>query len=352
MKKQSMKAKTTTQLGMIGLGRMGANMVRRLIKDGHQCVVFDRSPDAVKDLVKEKAVGAASLADLVKKLNKPRAVWLMVPAAAVDGTIADLSPLLEGGDILIDGGNSYYVDDIQRAKELAAKGVHYVDVGTSGGVWGLERGFCMMIGGESDVLQHLDSIFATLAPGIGDLPRTPGRESRAGTAERGYLHCGPNGAGHFVKMVHNGIEYGIMAAYAEGLGVLKAANIGKQQNEADAETTPLRDPGRYQYDLNLADVAEVWRRGSVIASWLLDLTASALAVDPTLTKFAGRVSDSGEGRWTIKAAIDEGVPVPVLTTALYERFASRGEADYQDKLLSAMRFGFGGHLEKTGDKKQ
>jgi 6-phosphogluconate dehydrogenase len=352
MKKQSMKAKTTMQLGMIGLGRMGANIVRRLIKDGHQCVVFDRSPDAVKDLVKEKAVGAASLADLVKKLNKPRAVWLMVPAAAVDGTIADLSPLLEGGDILIDGGNSYYVDDIQRAKELAAKGVHYVDVGTSGGVWGLERGFCMMIGGESNVVQHLDSIFATLAPGIGDLPRTPGRESRAGTAERGYLHCGPNGAGHFVKMVHNGIEYGIMAAYAEGLGVLKAANIGKQQNEADAETTPLRDPGRYQYDLNLADVAEVWRRGSVIASWLLDLTASALAVDPKLTKFAGRVSDSGEGRWTIKAAIDEGVPVPVLTTALYERFASRGEADYQDKLLSAMRFGFGGHLEKTGDKKQ
>jgi 6-phosphogluconate dehydrogenase len=352
MKKQSMKAKTTMQLGMIGLGRMGANMVRRLIKDGHQCVVFDRSPDAVKDLVKEKAVGAASLADLAKKLNKPRAVWLMVPAAAVDGTIADLSPLLEGGDILIDGGNSYYVDDIQRAKELAAKGIHYVDVGTSGGVWGLERGYCMMIGGESDVVQHLDSIFATLAPGIGDLPRTPGRESLGGTAERGYLHCGPNGAGHFVKMVHNGIEYGIMAAYAEGLGVLKAANIGKEQNEADAETTPLRDPGRYQYDLNLADVAEVWRRGSVIASRLLDLTASALAVDAKLTKFAGRVSDSGEGRWTIKAAIDEGVPVPVLTTALYERFASRGEADFQDKLLSAMRFGFGGHLEKTGDKKQ
>jgi 6-phosphogluconate dehydrogenase len=347
-----MKAKTTMQLGMIGLGRMGANMVRRLIKDGHQCVVFDRSPDAVKDLVKEKAVGAASLADLVKKLNKPRSVWLMVPAAAVDGTIADLSPLLEGGDILIDGDNSYYVDDIRRAKELAAKGIHYVDVGTSGGVWGLERGYCMMIGGESDAVKRLAPIFASLAPGVGDLPRTPGRERRAGTAEQGYLHCGPNGAGHFVKMVHNGIEYGIMAAYAEGLGVLKAANIGKQQNEADAETTPLRDPGRYQYDLNLADVAEVWRRGSVIASWLLDLTASALAVDPKLTKFAGRVSDSGEGRWTIKAAIDEGVPVPVLTTALYERFASRGEADYQDKLLSAMRFGFGGHLEKTGDKKQ
>ncbi len=326
---------------------MGANMVRRLIKDGHQCVVFDRSPDAVKALVKEKAAGAASLADLVKKLKKPRSVWLMVPAAVVDNSIADLSPLLEAGDILIDGGNSYYVDDIRRAKELAPKGIHYVDVGTSGGVWGLERGYCMMIGGESDVVQRLDPIFATLAPGIGDLPRTPGREKLGGTAEQGYLRCGPNGAGHFVKMVHNGIEYGIMAAYAEGLGVLKAANIGRQQNEADAETTPLRDPGRYQYDLNLADVAEVWRRGSVIASWLLDLTASALAVDAKLTKFAGRVSDSGEGRWTIKAAIDEGVPVPVLTTALYERFASRGEADYQDKLLSAMRFGFGGHLEKT-----
>ena len=346
-----MKEKTTMQLGMIGLGRMGANMVRRLIKDGHQCVVFDRSPDAVKDLVKEKAVGAASLADFVKKLNKPRAVWLMVPAAVVDSTIADLSPLLEAGDILIDGGNSYYVDDIRRAKELASKGIHYVDVGTSGGVWGLERGYCMMIGGESDVVQRLDPIFATLAPGIGDLPRTPGRENLGGTAEQGYLHCGPNGAGHFVKMVHNGIEYGIMAAYAEGLGVLKAANIGKQQHEADAETTPLRDPEHYQYDLNLADVAEVWRRGSVIASWLLDLTASALAEDPKLAKFAGRVSDSGEGRWTIKAAIDEGVPVPVLTTALYERFASRGEADYQDKLLSAMRFGFGGHVEKAGGKK-
>ena len=345
-----MKAKTTMQLGMIGLGRMGANMVRRLIKDGHQCVVFDRSPDAVKDLVKEKAAGAASLADLVKKLNKPRAVWLMVPAAVVDQVDCRFVASAGGGDILIDGGNSYYVDDIRRAKELASKGIHYVDVGTSGGVWGLERGYCMMIGGESDVVQRLDPIFATLAPGIGDLPRTPGRENLGGTAEQGYLHCGPNGAGHFVKMVHNGIEYGIMAAYAEGLGVLKAANIGKQQSEADAETTPLRDPGRYQYDLNLADVAEVWRRGSVIASWLLDLTASALAADPKLTKFAGRVSDSGEGRWTIKAAIDEGVPVPVLTTALYERFASRGEADYQDKLLSAMRFGFGGHLEKAGGK--
>jgi 6-phosphogluconate dehydrogenase len=345
-----MKAKTTMQIGMIGLGRMGANMVRRLIKGGHECVVFDRSPEAVKDLVKDHAVGTTSLADLVKKLEKPRAVWLMVPAAAVDKSMADLVPMLEAGDILIDGGNSYYVDDIRRAKELASKGIHYVDVGTSGGVWGLERGYCMMIGGESDVVQRLDPIFATLAPGIGDLPRTPGRENLGGTAEQGYLHCGPNGAGHFVKMVHNGIEYGIMAAYAEGLGVLKAANIGKQQNEADAETTPLRDPGRYQYDLNLTDVAEVWRRGSVIASWLLDLTASALAVDPKLTKFAGRVSDSGEGRWTIKAAIDEGVPVPVLTTALYERFASRGEADFQDKLLSAMRFGFGGHVEKAGVK--
>ena len=334
------------QLGMIGLGRMGANMVRRLIKGGHECVVFDRSPEAVKDLVKEKAIGANSLADLVSKLEKPRAVWLMVPAAVVDQSIADLLPLLEAGDILIDGGNSYYVDDIRRAKELAAKGIHYVDVGTSGGVWGLERGYCMMIGGESDVVQHLDPIFATLAPGIGNIPRTPGREQLGGTAEQGYLHCGPNGAGHFVKMVHNGIEYGIMAAYAEGLGVLKCANIGRERSQADAETTPLRDPEDYQYNLNLADVAEVWRRGSVIASWLLDLTASALIADPQLARFAGRVSDSGEGRWTIKAAIDEGVPVPVLTTALYERFASRGDADYQDKLLSAMRFGFGGHVEQ------
>jgi 6-phosphogluconate dehydrogenase len=346
-----MKAKRTMQLGMIGLGRMGSNMVRRLIKDGHQCVVFDRSAQAMKDLAKENALGATSLADFVKRLNKPRAVWLMVPAGVVGGSIADLSPLLEPDDILIDGGNSYYVDDIRRAKELAAKGVHYVDVGTSGGVWGLERGYCMMIGGESDVVQHLDPIFATLAPGIGNIPRTPGRENLGGTAERGYLYCGPNGAGHFVKMVHNGIEYGIMAAYAEGLGVLNAANAGTRQREADAETTPLRDPENYQFDLNLADISEVWRRGSVIASWLLDLTASALAVDPKLAKFEGRVSDSGEGRWTIKAAIDEGVPVPVLTTALYERFASRGEADYQDKLLSAMRFGFGGHLEKATAKK-
>ena len=334
------------QLGMIGLGRMGANMVRRLIRNNHQCVVFDRSQQSVSDLAKEKAVGAASLADFVKKLEKPRAVWLMVPAAVVDQSIADLRPLLEAGDILIDGGNSYYVDDIRRAKELATKKIHYVDVGTSGGVWGLERGYCMMIGGEKEVVEHLDPIFATLAPGAGDIPRTPDRPQNKGTAENGYLHCGPNGAGHFVKMVHNGIEYGIMAAYAEGLGVLRDANIGKKQSDVDAETTPLRDPEHYQYDLDLGEISEVWRRGSVIASWLLDLTAGALVKDANLSQFAGRVSDSGEGRWTIKAAIDEGVPVPVLTTALYERFASRGEADYQDKLLSAMRFGFGGHLEK------
>jgi 6-phosphogluconate dehydrogenase len=326
---------------------MGANMVRRLIKKGHHCVVYDRSPQTVNDLVKEEAVGASSLVDLVKKLEKPRAVWLMVPAAIVDKTLADLLPALESGDILIDGGNSYYVDDLRRAKELATKKIHYVDVGTSGGVWGLERGYCMMIGGEPAIVKHLDPIFAALAPGQGkEIPRTPGRERLGGTAEQGYLHCGPNGAGHFVKMVHNGIEYGIMAAYAEGLGVLRNANIGKQERAVDAETTPLRDPEHYQYDLDLRDVAEVWRRGSVIASWLLDLTASALVEDPELKKFAGRVSDSGEGRWTIKAAIDEAVPVPVLSTALYERFSSRGEADYQDKLLSAMRFGFGGHIEK------
>lgn len=340
------------QLGMVGLGRMGANMVRRLLRGGHACVVFDRAPQAVADLAKEQAVGANSPAELVKKLAQPRAIWLMVPAAAVDQTIAEFAPLLSRGDILIDGGNSYYVDDIRRAKELSARGIHYVDVGTSGGVWGLERGYCMMIGGEDDVAQHLDPIFATLAPGIGEIGRTPGRERLEGTAEQGYLHCGANGAGHFVKMVHNGIEYGIMAAYAEGLGVLKAANVGKQRSETDAETTPLRNPEHYQFDLNLTDITEVWRRGSVIASWLLDLTASALAADPKLAQFAGRVSDSGEGRWTIKAAIDEGVPVPVLTTALYERFASRGEADFQDKLLSAMRFGFGGHLEKPVAKVQ
>src|SRR5262245_60359044 len=335
------------QLGMIGLGRMGANMVRRLIKNGHQCVVYDRSPEAVAGLVKEKAVGVPSLGDLVKKLEKPRAVWLMVPAAVVDHSIADLSKLLESDDILIDGGNSYYIDDIRRAKELSGKNIHYVDVGTSGGVWGLERGYCMMIGGEKDVVKHLDPIFAALAPGVGDIPRTPGREKIGGTAEQGYLHCGSDGAGHFVKMVHNGIEYGVMAAYAEGLGVLKGANAGMAKHEVDAETTPLRDPEHYQYDLNLRDVTEVWRRGSVIASWLLDLTASALAEDQHLKKFAGRVSESGEGRWTIKAAIDEAVPVPVLSTALYERFSSRGEGDYQDKVLSAMRFGFGGHLEKA-----
>jgi 6-phosphogluconate dehydrogenase len=340
------------QLGMIGLGRMGANMVRRLIKNGHTCVVFDRSPQAVAGLVKDHAIGADSLMDLVKKLEKPRALWLMVPAAVVDQTIADLLPHLEAGDILIDGGNSYYVDDIQRAKNLALRKIHYVDVGTSGGVWGLERGYCMMIGGERDVVQHLDPIFSALAPGIGDISRTPGREKLDGTAEQGYLHCGPNGGGHFVKMVHNGIEYGIMAAYAEGLSVLRSANVGKQRHGVDAETTPLRDPEHYQYDFNLRDVAEVWRRGSVIASWLLDLTATALVQDPVLSKFAGRVSDSGEGRWTIKAAIDEAVPTPVLTASLYERFSSRGEADYADKLLSAMRFEFGGHLEKPTEKSE
>jgi len=329
---------------------MGANMVRRLMRGGHNCVVFDRAPETVGELAREKAVPSSSLAELVKKLTAPRAVWLMVPAAVVDMTIADLLPHLEPDDILIDGGNSYYVDDIRRAKELGSKKLHYVDVGTSGGVWGLERGYCMMIGGEPDVVRHLDPIFATLGPGLGEIPRTPGREKLGGTAEQGYLHCGPNGAGHFVKMVHNGIEYGIMAAYAEGLGILKSANIGKKAHEVDAETTPLRDPEHYQYDLNLRDVAEVWRRGSVIASWLLDLTASALVDDPELKKFAGRVSDSGEGRWTIKAAIDEAVPTPVLSSALYERFSSRGEDDYANRLLSAMRYGFGGHLEKAAAK--
>jgi 6-phosphogluconate dehydrogenase len=334
------------QLGMIGLGRMGANMVRRLIKAGHECVVFDRTPKVVEDMVKEKAVGATSLADFVKKLQKPRALWLMVPAAVVDKSIADLLPHLEAGDIVIDGGNSYYIDDIRRAKELATKKINYVDVGTSGGVWGLERGYCMMIGGPKDAVQRLDPVFKTLAPGIGDIPRTPGREKVGGTAEQGYLHCGPSGAGHFVKMVHNGIEYGIMAAYAEGMAVLRHANVGKREHEIDAETTPLRDPEHYQYDLELRDIAEVWRRGSVIASWLLDLSATALLKDPTLAGFAGRVSDSGEGRWTIKAAIDEAVPAHVLTASLYERFSSRGEADFADKLLSAMRYEFGGHVEK------
>jgi 6-phosphogluconate dehydrogenase len=338
------------QLGMIGLGRMGANMVRRLLKGGHNCVAFDRSPRAVEELVREKAVGAASLADIVKKLDTPRAVWLMVPAAVVDQMIAELAPLLDAGDTLIDGGNSYYVDDIRRAGELAPKRIHYVDVGTSGGVWGLERGYCMMIGGPDQAVRRLDPVFKTLAPGAGDIPRTPGREKLGGTAEQGYLHCGPSGAGHFVKMVHNGIEYGVMAAYAEGLGVLRDANVGKRSGAIDAETTPLRDPGHYQYDLNLRDIAEVWRRGSVIASWLLDLTAAALVKDAALSDFAGRVSDSGEGRWTIKAAIDEAVPVPVLSAALYQRFSSRGDADFQDKLLSAMRLQFGGHLEKPAGK--
>jgi 6-phosphogluconate dehydrogenase len=339
------------QLGMVGLGRMGANMVRRLVRGGHECVAFDRSPKAVEELTKDKAKGASSLADLVKQLAKPRAVWLMVPAAAVDETIADILPALEAGDILIDGGNSYYIDDIRRAKELAAKKIHYVDVGTSGGVWGLERGYCMMIGGEPEIVKHLDPIFKTLAPGKGNAEPTPGRGNIGGTAENGYLHCGPNGGGHFVKMVHNGIEYGIMAAYAEGLSVIRDANVGKQTHTVDAETTPLRNPEEYQYDFNLRDITEVWRRGSVIASWLLDLTAASLVKDENLSDYGGRVSDSGEGRWTIKAAIDEGVPVPVLSAALYARFSSRGAADYQNKLLSAMRFQFGGHLEKPAGGK-
>jgi 6-phosphogluconate dehydrogenase len=329
---------------------MGANMVRRLIRAGHSCTVYDVFPKNVEELAKEKAIGSSSPQDLASKLQKPRAIWLMVPAAVVDETIAGLVPYLEPGDTLIDGGNSYYIDDIRRAKELAPKNINYVDVGTSGGVWGLERGYCMMIGGPAEVVQRLDPIFKTLAPGKGGIDRTPGREKLGGSAEEGYLHCGPNGGGHFVKMVHNGIEYGMMAAYAEGLNIIRSANVGKQKHEIDAETTPLRDPEHYQYDFNLADVAEVWRRGSVIASWLLDLTASALTGDPQLAKFAGRVSDSGEGRWTIKAAIDEAIPSPVLTTALYERFSSRGQADFADKLLSAMRYEFGGHLEKAAGK--
>jgi 6-phosphogluconate dehydrogenase len=335
------------QLAMVGLGRMGANMVRRLLQGGHQCVVFDKSPKAVSELTGEHAVGAASPAEMARKLTKPRAVWLMVPAAVVDQTIAEIVPHLEPGDILIDGGNSYYVDDIRRAKELAPKRINYLDVGTSGGIWGLERGYCMMIGGPKDAAQHLDPIFKTLAPGAGEIARTPGREKMGGTAEMGYLHCGPNGAGHFVKMVHNGIEYGLMAAYAEGFSILRHANLGERQHAIDAETTPLREPELYRYDLNIPDIAELWRRGSVVASWLLDLSAAALAKDAELAEFAGRVSDSGEGRWTIKAAIDEAVPVPVLATALFERFSSRGEADFADKLLSAMRYEFGGHLEKT-----
>ncbi len=335
------------QIGMIGLGRMGSNMVRRLLKGGHQCVVFDRSPKAVEELTLEKAVGASSLADFVKKLEKPRAIWLMVPGAFVDQLIADLVPDLEPGDILIDGGNSYYVDDIRRAEELAVNQIQYIDCGTSGGVKGLERGYCLMIGGPHDAVQRLEPVFKTLAPGAGDIPLTPGREKIGGTAQQGYLHCGPSGAGHFVKMVHNGIEYGMMASYAEGMDILVNANVGKSKQAADAETTPLRNPEEFQFDLNVRDIAEVWRRGSVIASWLLDLTAAALVEDPTLSKFDGRVSDSGEGRWTIKAAIDEAVPVPVLSTALYSRFSSRGDAQFADKLLSAMRFGFGGHVEKS-----
>ena len=339
------------QLGMVGLGRMGANMVRRLVAHGHECVVFDRSPKVVEDMAKEKSVtGSSTLADMVAKMAKPRAIWLMIPAGVVEETIQEIVPHLEAGDILIDGGNSYYIDDIRRAKQLAEKGINYVDVGTSGGVWGLERGYCMMIGGPDAAVQHLDPIFKAIAPGIGDIARTPGREKIGGTAEQGYLHCGASGGGHFVKMVHNGIEYGIMAAYAEGLGILKGANIGKHQGEIDAETTPLRDPELYQFDFNLTDVTEVWRRGSVIASWLLDLTASALLEDPEMSKFGGRVSDSGEGRWTIKAGIDEGVPTPVLATALYERFSSRGDGDFSNKLLSAMRYEFGGHLEKPAAK--
>ncbi|MFL5277020.1 MAG: phosphogluconate dehydrogenase (NAD(+)-dependent, decarboxylating) [Myxococcales bacterium] len=334
------------QMGMIGLGRMGANMVRRLVRAGHECVVFDRSPKTVEELARDKAVGSTSLQDFVRKLRKPRAIWMMIPAAIVDGMVSDLLPLVEEGDILIDGGNSYYVDDIRRAKELRAEGIHYVDVGTSGGVWGVERGYCQMIGGEAEIVNRLDPIFAALAPGIGAAPRTPGRERTTGTAEQGYLHCGPNGAGHFVKMVHNGIEYGLMAAYAEGLNILRGASVGKRRHDVDAETTPLRDPEHYQYDLNLVDVVELWRRGSVVGSWLLDLTAGELLGDPKLERFAGRVSDSGEGRWTIHAAIDEGVPSPVLTAALYERFTSRGEADFANRVLSAMRHAFGGHQEK------
>ncbi|MFI5197873.1 MAG: phosphogluconate dehydrogenase (NAD(+)-dependent, decarboxylating) [Thermoanaerobaculia bacterium] len=334
------------QLGMIGLGRMGANMVRRLMKSGHACVVFDRSAEAVKQLAREGAVGASSLDDFVARLTPPRAAWLMVPAAAVDGTLADLTTKMQKDDVVIDGGNSYYVDDIRRQKDLRPKGIHYVDVGTSGGVWGLERGYCMMIGGDTDAVRRLDPIFKAIAPGIGDIPRTSGREKMSGTAEEGYLHCGPAGAGHFVKMVHNGIEYGMMAAYTEGLNILKHANVGKNGREVDAETTPLRNPEHYEYDLNLPDIAEVWRRGSVIASWLLDLTAIALAKSPELESFSGRVSDSGEGRWTVMAAIDEGTPAEVLTAALYERFASQGGADFGNKLMSALRYEFGGHAEK------
>jgi len=336
------------QLAMVGLGRMGANMVRRLLRRGHDCVVFDAAPAAVQALAREGATAADSFADLVRRLHKPRAVWLMVPAAVVDETIASLEPLLESGDALVDGGNSYYVDDLRRSKALAARGIRYLDVGTSGGVWGLERGYCMMIGGDTSTVRRLDPIFATLAPGRGHIERTPGRtDAKQSTAEQGYFHCGSSGAGHFVKMVHNGIEYGLMAAYAEGLAILRAANSGRKAGAVDAETTPLRDPELYNFDIDLAEVAEVWRRGSVVASWLLDLAAAALLADPTLEGFAGRVSDSGEGRWTIKAAVDEGVPTPVLSAALYERFSSRGDALFQAKLLSALRRQFGGHEEKS-----
>jgi len=347
---QSTHGGEAMQIGMIGLGRMGANMVRRLLRGGHECVVFDRSPQAVAALVKEQAAGSASLAELAGKLRRPRALWLMVPAAAVDASLADLLPHLEAGDIVIDGGNSYYVDDIRRAQELQARSLRYVDVGTSGGVWGLERGYCMMIGGPDDAVKVLDPVFSTLSPGFGDIARTPGREAGRGTAEHGYLHCGPSGAGHFVKMIHNGIEYGLMAAYAEGMSILQNANVGTRPHAVDAETTPLRDAEHYRYDMNLADIAEVWRRGSVISSWLLDLTAAALAADPALARFGGRVADSGEGRWTIKAAIDEAVPAPVLTAALFERFSSRGAAGFQNQLMSAMRLGFGGHVELPESK--
>jgi 6-phosphogluconate dehydrogenase len=334
------------QLGMIGLGRMGANMVRRLVRGGHQCVVYDANPQSAQTLAGESAVAAASLEEFVQKLTPPRVAWLMVPAAVVDKMLGDLVALVQKDDIIIDGGNSYYIDDIRRAEALMPKGVHYVDVGTSGGIWGQERGYCMMIGGSEQAVRHLDPIFKTLAPGRGTIPRTPGREQIGGTAEDGYLHCGPTGAGHFVKMVHNGIEYGLMAAYGEGLNILRHANVGKRGRTIDAETTPLRNPEHYQYNFNLRDVAEVWRRGSVVASWLLDLTASALAKDPDLAKFSGHVSDSGEGRWTITAAIDEGAPAPVLSAALYQRFFSRGEDEFANKVLSAMRFEFGGHVER------
>ena len=339
------------ELGMIGLGRMGTNMVRRLMKAGHQCVVYDLNAEVVQALAKDGAVGTTSLEEFAKKLKSPRAVWMMVPAAVVDPTLKTLVSVLESDDVVIDGGNSYYHDDISRAAELKRKGIHYVDAGTSGGVWGSERGYCLMIGGDETIVRRLDPVFAALAPNIDEAPRTPGREKLGGTAEHGYLHCGPSGAGHFVKMVHNGIEYGMMASYAEGLNILRHANIGKQKSTIDAETTPLRDPEHYSYDLNLADIAEVWRRGSVISSWLLDLAASALLDSPDLAKFAGRVSDSGEGRWTIKAAIDESVPATVLSAALYERFSSRGEADFADKMLSALRYEFGGHEEKAAAKK-